>query len=572
MQDKSALNEQQKDLMFKEIYLKSDRFVNYTLFAMFGFGLFLAPFYGTFWIAIVCGGLSLAAYYIPKIMLPGTTVYQYVLSFVLGIFSAQYIYQMHGMFEMHFFFFVASTVLITYQNWRLQLPLLLFVVIHHGTFAYLQYTGMKEIYFTQLDYMDLQTFLFHAVIAGVIIFICGYWAYDLEARTRREFITRTAFQSQLKHVKSNMAFAEAISQGNLNYTHEVADDDELGQSLQKMQRNLLSSYEREQADKYIATGLANIGDILRKNSLDFQELSDQLVSYLVRYLEANQGAIYLLSSDESDPMLELTSCYAYDRKKFLSTKFGIGEGMIGQCFQEREMVYITDVPDGFVRITSGLGTANPRCIVLMPLIANEEVHGVMEFASFNTMRSDQLDFLKSAGELIASSIVSTRTTERIRMLLEESQQRGEEMRAQEEEMRQNMEELQATQEEMTRRNTEMERGSYEYKTIATELDELLLTAEFSPEGYLSRANAKFGQIMDRSVSDLKGSLYKELITLSSSGDDQRYWNKLQAGERVKTVVKLKTPGGKQVEVTASLVPMVNDKHQVYKILLLAQPA
>src|SRR5690606_8013286 len=143
-------------------------------------------------------------------------------------------------------------------------------------------------------------------------------------------------------------------------------------------------------------------------------------------------------------------------KKFLSTKFGIGEGMIGQCFQEREMVYITDVPDGFVRITSGLGTANPRCIVLMPLIANEEVHGVMEFASFNTMRSDQLDFLKSAGELIASSIVSTRTTERIRMLLEESQQRGEEMRAQEEEMRQNMEELQATQEEMTRRNTEME--------------------------------------------------------------------------------------------------------------------
>src|SRR5690606_23483221 len=161
-----------------------------------------------------------------------------------------------------------------------------------------------------------------------------------------------------------------------------------------------------------------------------------------------------------------------------------------------------------------------RCIVLMPLIANEEVHGVMEFASFNTMRSDQLDFLKSAGELIASSIVSTRTTERIRMLLEESQQRGEEMRAQEEEMRQNMEGLQASQGEMTRRKTEIERGSYEYKTILTDLDELLFTAEFRPKGYLSRANAKFGQIMARSVNDLKGSLYKELVTLSSSGDDQ----------------------------------------------------
>jgi signal transduction histidine kinase len=158
---------------------KSDEVMNYFLISYFIVGLLLAPFYETWSVAIGVGGLSLIAYYSAKIALPGTQ-YQYVLSLVLGIFMAQYIYQMHGLFEMHFVAFIGSAMLIIYQNWKLQIPIGLFVIIHHGVFAFLQYVQYEEIYFTELEYMNLQTFIIHVLLAAAILYICGLWAYQLK--------------------------------------------------------------------------------------------------------------------------------------------------------------------------------------------------------------------------------------------------------------------------------------------------------------------------------------------------------------------------------------------------------
>src|SRR5436853_4215271 len=106
-------------------------------------------------IAIGSGGLCLIAYYSAKKVLPDSNLYQYVLSGVLGVFMAQFIYQMHGLFEMHFFAFIGSAILITYQNWKLQIPMLLVVVIHHIAFGYLQNAGVENIYFFPLNNADL---------------------------------------------------------------------------------------------------------------------------------------------------------------------------------------------------------------------------------------------------------------------------------------------------------------------------------------------------------------------------------------------------------------------------------
>jgi Signal transduction histidine kinase len=159
---------------------KSDHLINYFLFSFFIIGLLLAFYYDTWEIAIGVGSLSLIAYYSAKIILPKSNLYQYVLSIVLGVFMAQFIYQMHGMFEMHFFAFIASAILITYQDWKLQIPLMLVVGLHHGLFGYYQYNGFDEIYFSQLDYMSLQTFIIHMILAGVIFAICGLWAYQIK--------------------------------------------------------------------------------------------------------------------------------------------------------------------------------------------------------------------------------------------------------------------------------------------------------------------------------------------------------------------------------------------------------
>src|ERR1700754_3736047 len=153
--------------------------MNYFLAFYFVVGLGLALFYDTWLVAIGVGGICIVAYYSTKLLLPDSDLYQYVLIAILVIFMAQFIYQMHGLFEMHFFAFISCAILITYQNWKLQIPLLIFIAVHHAAFNYLQFNGNAQIFFTRLDYLDTQTFVIHILLTTIIVFICGLWSYQL---------------------------------------------------------------------------------------------------------------------------------------------------------------------------------------------------------------------------------------------------------------------------------------------------------------------------------------------------------------------------------------------------------
>ncbi len=164
----------------QQIKERSDKLMNYFLGCFFVCGLIIAPFYNTWIIAFGAGGFLLFAYYYIKATMPDSNMYQYVLSTVLGLFMAQGVYQMHGLFEMYFAAFIASAILITYQNWKLQIPLVTVVFVHYGLLGYLEHSGIKGIYFAQVDTFELSTFVIHIVLAGLVFFICGLWAYLLK--------------------------------------------------------------------------------------------------------------------------------------------------------------------------------------------------------------------------------------------------------------------------------------------------------------------------------------------------------------------------------------------------------
>jgi signal transduction histidine kinase len=127
-----------------------------------------------------------------------------VLAIVLAIFMAQYIYQMHGLFEMHFTVFIASTILIIYQNWKLQIPLTLLVVLHHGALAYLQNQVFNDpkglqLYFSQVNF-DVETFAIHVVLAAVVFFMNGYWAYYFKEHSENH-ISKISDEYELENMK-----------------------------------------------------------------------------------------------------------------------------------------------------------------------------------------------------------------------------------------------------------------------------------------------------------------------------------------------------------------------------------
>jgi len=321
----------------------------------------------------------------------------------------------------------------------------------------------------------------------------------------------------LENLKDATDFVSSIAQGNLSVDYKETLDsgyqpgkNKLADSLIDMQQKLKALGEEERRRQWANEGLTKFVDILRSSSDNINLLGDKITSTLVHYTDSNQGSLYILNDEnENNKYLELVSLYAFDTKKYETRKIKLGEGLLGQAFLERETTYYKSVPEEYIRITSGLGEANPRSILIVPLKVDREVYGIVELASFTEYEQHEIDFVERLGETIASTLSNVRSAEKNRHLIEQFQQQTEEMRAQEEEMRQNMEELQATQEEIGRKEKsyiariqELE-AELKTRTSSHELDELRNSFKQSEQGYQDRIK----------------SLEKQLALPTQKGDD-----------------------------------------------------
>ena len=142
-------------------------------------------------------------------------------------------------------------------------------------------------------------------------------------------------------------------------------------------------------------------------------------------------------------------------KRNYKKNIALGEGLVGRCAFESLPIILTDVPDNYINITSGLGDANPTSILLIPSVLNNKVYAVIELVSFENFNDFEIKFVINIGENLASTIANIKTNIQTQKLLEETSFQREELSAKEEEMRQNLEELQATQEEMKRKELEL---------------------------------------------------------------------------------------------------------------------
>jgi len=287
-----------------------------------------------------------------------------------------------------------------------------------------------------------------------------------------------ALNMLVKGLTNIFNFSVEIGKGNFEtHFNPLSDEDVLGHSLLDMRNELKKASDEEVRRKleddqrnWSAQGVAKFSDILRKSTNDLDELSYSIISNLVKYTNSNQGGIYIVNDNDRDnTFIEMKASYAYDRRKFLTKRIEIGEGLVGRCYQEKEKIYLTEIPHDYIKITSGLGEDNPRALLILPLIYNDVIYGLIEIASFNEYPDYVIEFIERIGESIAATISSSKAHIQTALLLEQSQQQAEEMASQEEEMRQNMEELRATQEQSARREEELQREVNEMRIRLKEL-------------------------------------------------------------------------------------------------------
>ena len=264
-----------------------------------------------------------------------------------------------------------------------------------------------------------------------------------------------AFRNVVEAQKKITDVCVAIAAGDYSKSADVkGEHDILAKSVNQMVDNLKQNTSEEAIRKWTNEGFTSFAELLRTES-DLTNLCKSALTFLINYTSSNQGGIFIVNDTNHDDLyLELAACYAYNRTKFIHKKIKPGEGLLGQTYLERDTIFLTEIPQEYLNIRSGLGDATPRCLIIIPLINNEKIEGVMEMASFKVFESYQIEFLEKCAISLASVITNTRINELTSKLLSEAQSQAEQMKVQEEEMRQNMEELAATQEEMKRKQTD----------------------------------------------------------------------------------------------------------------------
>ncbi len=278
----------------------------------------------------------------------------------------------------------------------------------------------------------------------------------------------TIMQALITNLQKAFSFIRAMASGNyeikwegLTDENQDANQENLVGELVQMQEQMKQVKLADEQRLWATQALSDAAKITRKYQHEVSQLADEMLKHVVQSLGSNQAGLFVIDDEKNE--LEMIACYAYERKKFLKKSLDIGEGLVGQAYLEADTIYLTEIPENYVLITSGLGKAVPRNILIVPMKYNDAVMGVLEIASFKPLEPYQIEFIENLGEVVASSLSTVKTNNKTRKLLEQSQEQAELLHAQEEEMRQNMEEIQATQEEMQRKTREYETIIKEYE-------------------------------------------------------------------------------------------------------------
>jgi PAS domain S-box-containing protein len=365
-------------------------------------------------------------------------------------------------------------------------------------------------------------------------------------------------------------FVEKIRQGQTDFQYEFQEGDEIGNSLINLRDELKRSQEEEDARKnedkqrhWITEGLAKFGAILRENIGDIDKLSNEVIMNLVQYVDAQQAGFFLLQEKDGKKFFNMTASYAYGRKKYPNKEIEWGEGLVGACAQEKKTIFIKETKEDYVKITSGLGKANPRSLVIVPLKFNDEIYGVVEIASFIKYQPFEIEFIERVAESIASTISNVNINMRTAQLLKESQEQGELMERQEAEMRINMEALKHTQ-------IEAAKQSEQFISFTNSVNHTMIRAEYSVDGFLLYANTKFlTKLGYSSTSEIEG----KHISMFISDKDKAWFNELwqnlaSGGKHFEGDMKHVTKSGTDVWTMATYGSVRDHQRKPVKILFL----
>jgi signal transduction histidine kinase/HAMP domain-containing protein len=331
--------------------------------------------------------------------------------------------------------------------------------------------------------------------------------------------------------------ATAVTEGDLTRQVGVQASGEvavLKDKLNEMIRNLRETTRENTEQDWLKTNLERFARMLQ-GQRDLATVSSMILSELAPLVSAQHAVFYTLASleDGGEPVLIYQAGYGYKERKHLANQFRLGEGLVGQCAQEKERILLTDVPCDYVKISSALGESTPLNIIALPILFEGSVRAVVELASFSPFSPTHQAFLDQLTEsigLVLNTIEANTLTEN---LLKQSQSQAQELQSRQEELSTSNEDLASQASRLAEQYSEVERKNQEVvlakRLVEEKAEQLAVSSKYKSEFFSNMSHELrtplnsllilAGELEDNKEETLTETQVQYAHVIRSSGND-----------------------------------------------------
>ncbi|AZQ63494.1 PAS domain-containing protein [Flammeovirga pectinis] len=351
-------------------------------------------------------------------------------------------------------------------------------------------------------------------------------------------------------------------------------NEKLAESYDQARDTLIQLANEEFVSKWITEGLARTTETLNSEHFDsIEEMSFAFVRFVTRHLGALQGGVFLRLDQDSDKVVNQVASYAYGKKRFPQRKISTDEGLVGQVMLEKQYVYVEDLPEHYTAISSGLGEAAPRSIIIIPVVHGaDEVYGAVEIASYKSLSPHEQEYANAACERFGSAIAVYMMNENTRRLLKESMEVNENLKFKEESLVSKTEEMQEVQDKLSVKLNELSKESNLNKNILDAIGKTMAIIEFDLDGKIITANAMYLSVMGYKLEDIVGK-YERVLVTTDEVNSMRYkllWDSLSNGSFISGEYCRINKRGMEVWLNGTYNPIFGIDGKPYKIIQFAE--
>ncbi|MCF6367042.1 MAG: GAF domain-containing protein [Bacteroidales bacterium] len=384
----------------------------------------------------------------------------------------------------------------------------------------------------------------------------------------REKLTDIKVISELKNYYSELfGVIESLSEGNADINiSPLIENSSINAPLKNLQELLKQNFAEKKIQEAeiklkdeLSLGNAEIAGLLQYVT-SLEDLSFNILKSITKFLGIEQGGLFIISEDEeNNPVLKMTASYSYNKKRIAEKIISINEGLVGRAYLEKESIYITEVPENYSSIESGFGEEEPKCLLIVPLIFNNQVQAVIELAGINEIEEYKIKFVEEVGESIASTISNIKHSQKTEELLTQTRIQSKEI----EDQRRTLEEKINTH---RKQNRKLDKEILQLIEIIESIKSVTFMIEYDLKGTIMDISRKTLDLFDIQKSNIISLHHKDLIPISGYEKTyNKFWDEL-ANNKAQTLKESFIIKGKEYTFIQNYVPIRNVRRKIFRIL------